>query len=57
METTQSYSLIGFSRAKDNPSKILTGLAQLRAATALATLGKSRFKGKLPFVIAGALLA
>lgn len=46
-----------FSRAKDNPSKVLTGLAQLGAATTLALLGRSRFRGKLPFVLAGALLA
>ncbi len=45
------------SRARDNPSKVLTGLAQLGAATTLALLGRSRFRTKLPFVIAGALLA
>ena len=46
-----------FSRAKDNPSKILTGIAQLSASAALIMLERSHFKGKLPFVIAGALLA
>ncbi|MBS0628462.1 MAG: hypothetical protein JSS09_09670, partial [Verrucomicrobia bacterium] len=52
-----------FSRVKNNPSKALTGIAQLIAAGQLVAvgimlkMGKSRFKGKLPWIIAGALIA
>lgn len=46
-----------FARVKNDPSKALTGVAQLVAAGILFKIGGSRFKGKLPYVIAGALLA
>lgn len=45
------------SRAKDNPLKVLTGFAELGGASALLFLGRSRVRSKLPWIVAGALLA
>ena len=46
-----------WTRAKNNPTKTCTGIALLSTAVAIAILGKSHLSKKLPWVVAGAILA